>query len=87
MSFPAKNDNQFSTYTIITCLLIVCIAIGYNSLRNELGTINERLQMLEQDPSVESVTMRGYILDNMAELESDLEDMRARIQAVEARRR
>jgi len=43
--------------------------------------------MLEQDPSVESVTMRGYILDNMAELESDLEDMRARIQAVEARRR
>lgn len=87
MSFPVKNGSQLSASTVVTCLLIVCVAIAYNSLRNELTEINERLQMLEQEPSVESASMRRFLIDSIEGLECDMEDVRARMQTIESRRR
>ena len=87
MSYPVKDGNQLSAYTVITCLLIVCIAIAYNSLRNELTCVTERLEMLEDEPSPESASMRTFLVDSIEELECNTEDLHSRLHALESRRK
>ena len=87
MSYPVKDDNKISPTNILLGVLLVCVAIAYNSLRTELFSLQERIILLEEEPSVESSSMRLFLIDTIEGLESDMENMRARMQTIESRRR